>query len=246
MNSPTMPKFSKDRRTSVHTRKFQTQIKAKQPEILLVDDGSDLFPNIGTMLQNHGFQVILAPDAETALKDVLNYDFAAVIAGASREQSAGLDVLAAVKEKRSEIKTMVVTELLNPELPVQAYEMDIDDYIHWPLSSDELSGRLKGLLDNGRGGGPGDSDLLDLQAQESFALTAMGSIVDGFTNSLAMISQSLEDIRQEHLNGMEESLSAELSGFAVQINKLSDSLRRCWRSGSPTEPVSPAKISRFH
>ena len=78
---------------------------------------------------------MLAPDADTALEEMSNYDFAAVIAGASREQFAGLDVLAAVKEKRSEIKTMVVTRLLNPELPVQAYEMEIDDYIHWPLAA---------------------------------------------------------------------------------------------------------------
>ena len=83
-----------------------------------------------------------------------NYDFAAVIAGASREKSAGLEVLAAVKkEVRPEIKTMVVTNLLNPELPVQAYEMEIDyHYIHWPLSIAELSGRIKGLLEDGRGG----------------------------------------------------------------------------------------------
>ncbi len=201
-----------------------------------MNDGSGLFPKIGTMLQNQGFQVFMAPDPDTALQEMSNYDFAAVIAGASREQSAGLDVLAAVKEIRPEIKTMVVTRLLNPELPVQAYEMDIDDYIHWPLSIAELSGRIKGLLEDGRGGAASDSELPDLEAQNRSTLAAMGSLVDGFTNSLAMISQSLEDIRQEHRDGMQENLSAELGGIAMQVANLKESLRQVlefWQSAGP-------------
>ena len=51
---------------------------------------------------------------------------------------------------------------------------------------------------------------------EAQTIAAMGSLVDGFTNSLAMISQSLEDIRQEHLEGMEEDLSAELMAMAAK------------------------------
>ncbi len=122
-----------------------------QPEILVVEDGSGLFPKIGAMLQSQGFQVILAPDADIALEEISNYDIAAVIAGASRDQFAGLQVLAAVKEKRAEVKTMVVTRLVDPGLPVQAYEMEIDDYVHWPLSGAELTGRLRGLLEPGVG-----------------------------------------------------------------------------------------------
>jgi PleD family two-component response regulator len=246
MNSPTMPKFSKARRPNSLPRKFRIQPASSQPEILLVNDGSGLFPKIGTMLQNQGFQVFIAPDPATALQEMSNYDFAAVIAGASREQSAGLDVLSAVKEIRPEIKTMVVTRLLNPELPVQAYEMDIDDYIHWPLSSAELSGRIKGLLENGRVGAESDSELSDLEAQNNSTLTAMGFLVDGFTNSLAMISQSLEDIRQEHREGMQENLSAELSGIALQVAKLSESLRQGWNFGKAPDSGTIAKTFRFH
>ncbi len=246
MNSATMPKFSKARRPSSLSRKFRIQPVSSQPEILLVSDGSSLFPKIGTMLENQGFQVFIAPDAETALQEMPNYDFSAVIAGASRDQSAGLDVLAAVKEIRPEIKTMVVTRLLNPELPVQAYEMDIDDYIHWPLSTAELSGRIKGLLEIGRGGVPSDSELPDLESQNFSTLAAMGSLVDGFTNSLAMISQSLEDIRQEHREGMQENLSEELSGIALQVDKLRESLRGCWNFGKAPEPGTIAQTPRFH
>jgi DNA-binding response OmpR family regulator len=245
MNSPMMPKFSKARRPSGLPRKFRIQPASSQTEILLVHDGSNLFPKIGTILQNQGFQVVIAPDAQTALEELINYDFAAVIAGASREQSAGLQVLAAVKEIRPEIKTMVVTRLLNPELPVEAYEMDIDDYIHWPLSSSELSGRIKSLLPDGRGGAVSDSGVTDYEPN-NFNLAAMGSLVAGFTNSLALISQSLEDIRQEHREGMAENLSADLGDIALQIDQLGENLRRCWNFGKIPDSAASAPNSRFH
>ena len=188
----------------------------------------------------------LAPDADTALEKVLNNTFAAIIAGASQEQPEGLDVLAAVKEKNAEIKTMVVTSLVKPELPVKAYEMEIDDYIHWPLSSAELSGRLKNLLEPGWEGDTREWDHPDPGAQNKFALTAMGSLVEGFASSLAMISQSLEDMRQEHLKDMEEGLSAELFSMASQVQNLSEKMRQCWQLGRAGEPVSMAKEQRFH
>jgi DNA-binding response OmpR family regulator len=245
MTSPRAPKFSRAKRARGIPPKYQSQTLSVQPEILVVEDGSGLFPKIGSMLQNGGFQVILVPDADTALQEMLNYDIAAVIAGASREQYAGLNVLAAVKERRAEIKTMVVTRLVNPELPVQAYEMEIDDYIHWPLSGSELTGRLRGLLELGEGEETAGLGRLDDDAPHDHTLMAIGSLVDGFTNSLAMISQSLEEIRQDHLEGMEESLSEELSGIAAQVRKLGDNLRQGWRLGV-TEPASGAKPRRFH
>jgi DNA-binding response OmpR family regulator len=245
MNSPTMPKFSA-RQPSGLPRKLRMSPAASQPEILLVHDGSNIFPKIGAILQDQGFQVVIAPDAQTALAELPNYDFAVVVAGASREQSAGLHVLAAVKELRPEIKTMVVTRLLNPELPVQAYEMDIDDYIHWPLSSSELSGRIKGLLADDRGGAVSDLGSTESEDQHNLTLAAIGSLVDGFTNSLALISQSLEVIRQEYNHDMKEHLSDELGSIALQIDTLSENLRRCWDFGKIPESAISAPNPRFH
>lgn len=241
MTSPRAPKFSRARRARGIPRKYQAQPLSVPPEILVIEDGSGIFPKIGSMLQKGGFQVILAPDADTALQEMLNYDIAAVITGATREQFDGLNVLAAVKEKRSEVKTMVVTKLMNPELPVQAYEMEIDDYIHWPLSGPELTGRLRGLLETSASEAPAGPDSHD--AYNDITLTAIGSLVDGFTDSLAMISQSLEEIRQEHLDDMAESLSEELSGIAAQVLKLGDNLRQGWRFGAGEPTATPR---RFH
>lgn len=246
MNSPRASKLTKPGSACSVPRKCQTQTASVSPEILLVEDGSGLFPKIGAMLQNRGFQVLLAPDAATALQEMPNYDIAAVITGASIEQSAGLQVLAAVKEKRAGVKTLVLTRLFDPGLPVQAYEMDIDDYLHWPLSAAELTGRLKILLESGAGennypanpasDGPGVDTLGEI-----------GSLVDRFTDSLSMISQSLEDLRQQHREGMATELADDLFSMAALVQNLSDNMRRCWHF-DPPESVSAdtGRSRRFH
>lgn len=248
MNSPRAPKFTRGKNASCYGyQKCQAQTASAQPEILVVEDGSGLFPKIGAMLQSRGFQVILAPDADTALQEIANYDIAAVIAGASREQFAGLQVLAAVKEKRAGIKTMVVTRLVDPGLPVQAYEMEIDDYLHWPLSGEELTGRIRGLLQSGvveTSGGPGN---LEMDSDDAHIIAEMASIVDRLTDSLSMISQSLEDIRQEHQAGMAADLSDDLMAMAAIVQTLRDNIHQYWHWKAKKPPSGHrAQSKRFH
>jgi DNA-binding response OmpR family regulator len=241
MNTPRTPKFTKVRRASGQPGKYQMKKSPRQPEILLIEDGSGLFNKIGVMLQDHGFQVTLAQDVKIASDKVRHNNFAAIIVGASR-----LDILAAAKEKRTEIKTMVVTSLNKPELPVQAYEMEIDDYIHWPQSSGELSGRIIKLLEPGGGGQIDEVDYLDSEAQDKLALIAMDSLVEGFTSSLAKISQSLAEIRQNHLTGLGKNLSEELLDLAAKVQNLSDNMRHCWQSGETAEPGAASIEKSLH
>ncbi len=248
MNSPRAPKFTRAKNASCYGhQQCQAQTAAAQPEILVVEDGSGLFQKIGAMLQSLGFQVILAPDADTALQEMSNYDIAAVIAGASREHLAGLQVLAAVKEKRAGVKTMVVTKLVDPGLPVQAYEMEIDDYLHWPLSGAELTGRIRGLLKSGgveTSCGPGN---LEMDYDEAHTIAEIASLVDRLTDSLSMISQSLEDIRQEHQEGMAADLLDDLMAMAAIVQTLSDNMHQYWHWKAEKPPSGHGGQSqRFH
>ncbi len=247
MNSPRVSQFTRIDSADDTPIRCQALATAAQPEILVVEDGSGLFPKIGAMLQSRGFQVILAPDADTALQELFNYNIAAVIAGASRQQFDGLKVLAAVKEKGAGVKTMVLTGLVEPELPVQAYEMDIDDYLHWPLSATELTGRLRNLLELEVGAHTCDQNDMGETFFKTRTFTEIGSLVDRFTDSLSMISQSLEQIRQEHREGMTTHLSDELFSMAAQVQALSDNMHQCWHFDAPDPaPDSLAQSRRFH
>jgi DNA-binding response OmpR family regulator len=187
-------------------------------EIMVVEDGSGIFSTLGTMLQSRGFQVILAPDVQTALEEMDHYEVAAVIAGAGQEPEQGLDLLAAVKERRAEVKTLMVTQRLQPALPLRAYTMDIDDYLHWPLSGRALSARLRSLLsrevDAGQGLAPAEIKR-DVEFQESLA--SWEALLDSCTGVMEKISQTVEHLRTRFLGEMTPQLAGELEKLALLL-----------------------------
>lgn len=225
------------KKTFAHISRCQNchvQAASLAPEILVVEDGSGLFAKIGAMLQNRGFQVLLAPDTATALQELENYDISAVIAGASPIHHTGLNVLAAAQKKQAGIKTIVVTSLVDPELPLEAYEMDLDDYVHWPLSSSALSARLRhllGLEPEPRVSGSEPEEVAE-DCGPSQTLAILNFLVDRFSESLAAISLSLENIRQVHREGMASQLSGDLLALATEIQYLSTKMRQVWHCQS--------------
>lgn len=246
MSSPGEPKNIRTSRICGSNRQRRRKTAPLAPEILIVEDGSGLLHEFADKLAIGGFQVIFASDANTARQELTNVNIVAVIAGASREYLNGLHVLADFKQWRGEVKTLVATRLVQPELPVQAYEMEIDDYLHWPLTSWELNSRVKNLLETGGGGQMQRFEPPGHESHHTMPLTVMGSLVEGFTRSLALISQSLEDIRQRHQKDRGESLAAELLCLAGQIQKLGEIMQRCRQLGAVAEPAGVSPGKRLH
>lgn len=117
-----------------------------RPEVLLVEDGSGVYEEIGYILQEQGFLVLLAPDAQTALQEVGNYQVDVVIASATRQNPAGLQVLEQAKRLHPEVVTVVLTRGYGSDLPVEAYEAEVDCYLGWPVLPGDLGRRLMNLL----------------------------------------------------------------------------------------------------
>jgi response regulator RpfG family c-di-GMP phosphodiesterase len=117
-----------------------------RPEVLLVEDGTGVYEEIGCILQEHGFLVLLAPDAQTALQEVGNYQVDVVMASATRQDPAGLEVLDRAKRLHPEVVTVVLTRGYGSDLPVEAYESEVDCYLGWPVLPGDLGRRLMNLL----------------------------------------------------------------------------------------------------
>jgi response regulator RpfG family c-di-GMP phosphodiesterase len=120
-----------------------------RPEVLLVEDGTGVFEEIGGILQDQGFQVLLAPDTTTALEEMGNYPLDVVMVGATRRDFTGLQVLDQAKCQNPEVVTVVLTRGYGVDLPVEAYESDIDCYLGWPVLPGDLGRRLMNLLATG-------------------------------------------------------------------------------------------------
>lgn len=117
-----------------------------RPEVLLVDDGTGVYEEIGYILQEQGFLVLLAPDAQTALQEVSNYQVDVVMTSATHQNPGGLRVLERAKCLNPEVVTVVLTRGYGSDLPVEAYETEVDCYLGWPVLPGDLGRRLMNLL----------------------------------------------------------------------------------------------------
>lgn len=132
------------------------------PEILLVEDGTGVFEEIGSILRAQGFLVLLAPDALTALQEVGNYQVDVVMVSASRQDATALKVLDRAKRLHPKVVTVVLTRGYGSDLPVEAYEAEVDCYLGWPELPGDLGRRLMNLLAD---------DLLEVNPQQQSPAT---------------------------------------------------------------------------
>ncbi len=117
-------------------------------EILLLGDGSHLFRTIGWVLEYKGFSVRASGSPEAALEALVKKNYDLIIAKLSMEELDNLDVLKRAKRLNPEIKVMVVSGNHEVTFPLEAYQIDLDDYILMPVSPTELWRRVSNCLES--------------------------------------------------------------------------------------------------
>jgi two-component system, sensor histidine kinase and response regulator len=115
-------------------------------DILLIGDGTDLLRTIGWVLEYKGFTVKVAANPEGALEALVKKNYDLVIAKLTTHDVDGLDILKRAKRLNPEIKVMVVSGNNDLIFPMEAYEVEVDDYILMPVSPTELWRRVNQCL----------------------------------------------------------------------------------------------------
>jgi two-component system, sensor histidine kinase and response regulator len=134
-------------------------------DILLIGDGTNLLKTIGWVLDYKGFAVKVTASPEAALEALVkkNYDLViAKLASADRER---LDILERAKQLNPEVKIMVVSDNSAGIFPLEAYQVEVDDYLLMPVSPPELWRRVSHCLE--------DREVMDLQPVRSSAASSM-------------------------------------------------------------------------
>ncbi len=197
-----------------------------RPEVLLVEDNTGVFEEIGSILQNQGFQVLLAPDPETALEEIGNYQVDVVMVSASRQDTGGLRVVDQAKQLNPEVVTVVLTRGFGGDLPVEAYEIDIDCYLGWPVLPVDLGRRLMNLL---------AGDLLNEPSQqpdESSGIVdrrawfLLGRFVYEVWNSLNQVSDSLSHLHAQKGDSLSGTTATELQDLSRTITQMTDTVQQ--------------------
>jgi len=118
----------------------------KFKEILLVDGKVPICSAIGFILQSKGYFVMVAPDAKTASKDLDNYCFDLMLIYLTGYEQDKLDLLWQTNRRCPQTKIMIVANPQRMTLPLEAFQMEVDDYLLTPFSAPELCRRVKHCL----------------------------------------------------------------------------------------------------
>jgi signal transduction histidine kinase len=133
-------------------------------DILLIGDGTNLLKTIGWVLDYKGFAVKVAASPEAALEALVKKNYDLVIAQLTTADRENMDILKRAKRLNPEIKIMIVSGNNDAIFPLEAYQVEVDDYLLMPLSPPELWRRVSHCLE--------DREVMDLQPMQGPAASA--------------------------------------------------------------------------
>ncbi len=116
-------------------------------EILLLGEGSKSLRTMGWALEYKGFSIKAVSGAEAALEALVKKNYDLIIAKVSRNEKDSLTLLRQARKINPLTKVMLVTNSLDLAFPLEAYDLDIDDYIIMPISAGEFWRRVANCLE---------------------------------------------------------------------------------------------------
>lgn len=191
-----------------------------EPEILLLDDGSQNMEMIACLLQAQGCQVFLSPDSQTAMEEVGNYHFDLIISRLTRKNLDGLAVLKKARELNPQIKVMVLDGHPDMTLPLEAFELGADDYLQLPCRASELCRRVGRCL--GREMGQPVKAELTSRASEinKRVLNSLRIFCHDVRSSLVSVGASLKLVGNGKGGQMDDTVAESVEQIHTKVSKL--------------------------
>ena len=117
----------------------------ERPHILVIDDDTRLRALLQRYLQENGFAVTTAKDAENARMFLRQYIFDLLIVDVMMPNETGLEFLQNLR-KTSQIPAIVLTAMGETEDRISGLESGADDYLAKPFEPKELVLRINNIL----------------------------------------------------------------------------------------------------
>jgi signal transduction histidine kinase len=124
-------------------------------DILLIGNDTNLLKTLGWVLDYKGFGVKVTATPEDALEALVKKNYDLVIAQFSLGDRESLDILQRAKRLNPEVKIMAVSGNSDATFSLEAYQIEVDDYLLMPVNPAELWRRVNRCL--------ADPEVVDLQ-----------------------------------------------------------------------------------
>jgi len=118
----------------------------KMKPILIVEDEVIMRESLRDWLTDSGYHVETAEEGEEALKTIAERDFGVVILDLRLPGKDGIEVLREAKEKRPQLKGIIITAYPSVPTAVEAMKEGAIDYLPKPFDLDDLEKLIQGTL----------------------------------------------------------------------------------------------------
>ncbi|HOW36585.1 MAG TPA: response regulator [Candidatus Omnitrophota bacterium] len=110
----------------------------KKPKVLICDDEEGIRESLKLILSDH-YDLILTESGEQCLECIANAkDIGLVLIDIKMPKVSGLEILQKIKEKRPDLKVIVVTGYKSVETATEAVKLGAAGYIVKPFKSNEI------------------------------------------------------------------------------------------------------------
>jgi ATP-dependent Lon protease len=122
-------------------------MKNRKPRILVVDDEEIARKNLAHVLTKEDYDVVTAPDGETALKELGLSEFDVVLTDLRMGRLDGMDLLDRVKLRHPETRVVLVTGYATVPSAIEAIQKGAFHYIAKPYKLDEVRDVIRRALE---------------------------------------------------------------------------------------------------
>lgn len=116
------------------------------PCILVVDDSAFTRYNLRTLLTSNGYEIVDAPDGETAVEIYAASQPDAVLLDITMPGMDGLDTLRSIRQLNANARVAMVTGLGQQTIVLEAIKSGAADFIVKPFQPDRVLAALQKLL----------------------------------------------------------------------------------------------------
>lgn len=114
--------------------------------ILVIEDDELMRMSLETELSLAGYRVTVAENGYKALELAKDHHFDLVVSDVRMAGMDGLQTLTALKEVQPSARSIVITGYADPDAPIKAVKLKVDDYLLKPFTSDDLLNSVRQSL----------------------------------------------------------------------------------------------------
>jgi CheY-like chemotaxis protein len=182
-------------------------------QILIVDEQFPMLDDIQRLLQDWGYSVVLAPSAVSAADDWRGHPFDLILVSLNGYEEDKLNLLRRAK-KNSPQARLIVLGYAKVILPMDVFQIRVDDYILPPFTVREVSTRVVRCHKSNRG-------ITDMSGTKNQYIS---SVYNLFKQEILSIHHSLLSLKDNFDSYVDEEITTMDNGGIDKIYDISNEL----------------------